>query len=50
MSRASTPPRTLSATPTTNTTLAIYGHFDESDLEGAMETYADWITAQEGAE
>jgi integrase/recombinase XerC len=30
-----------------NTTLGIYGHFDESDLEGAMETYADWITAQE---
>jgi integrase len=33
-----------------NTTLGIYGHFDESDLEGAMETYADWITAQEGVE
>jgi integrase len=30
-----------------NTTLGIYGHFDESDLEGAMETYADWIAAQE---
>lgn len=31
------------------TTLGIYGHQDESDLEGAMESYADWIAAQEGA-
>jgi hypothetical protein len=30
-----------------NRTLGIYGHFDGSDLEGAMETYADWIVAQE---
>lgn len=30
-----------------NTTLGIYGHFDESDLETAMESYTDWIAAQE---
>jgi integrase/recombinase XerD len=30
-----------------NTTLGIYGHFDDSDLEGAMETYARWIDEQE---
>lgn len=30
-----------------NTTLGIYGHQDASDLEGAMQTYADWITAQD---
>lgn len=30
-----------------NTTLGIYGHFDGSDLEQAMETYADWVNAQE---
>jgi integrase len=29
-----------------NTTLGIYGHFDGTDLEGAMESYAEWITAQ----
>jgi integrase len=26
-----------------NTTLGIYGHFDESDLEAAMQTYANWL-------
>jgi len=30
-----------------NTTLGIYGHFDESDLEGAMEAYARWVAEQE---
>lgn len=30
-----------------NTTLGIYGHFDDSDLEGAMQSYAEWIEAQE---
>jgi len=30
-----------------NTTLGIYGHFDGSDMETAMESYADWITAQD---
>lgn len=30
-----------------NTTLGIYGHFDGSDLENAMDTYADWLQAQE---
>ena len=29
------------------TTLGIYGHFDETDLEGAMESYAEWIRTQE---
>lgn len=29
-----------------NTTLGIYGHWDDSDLEGAMESYAAWIEAQ----
>src|SRR2546428_4944690 len=32
-----------------NTTLGIYGHFDESDLQGAMEAYARWLAGQEGA-
>ena len=26
-----------------STTLGIYGHFDDSDLEAAMEAYAAWI-------
>jgi integrase len=30
-----------------NTTLGIYGHQDESDLERAMESYIEWIRAQE---
>jgi integrase len=30
-----------------NTTLGIYGHRDETDLEAAMEAYADWLD-QEG--
>jgi integrase len=30
-----------------NTTLEIYGHFEESDLEGAMERYAGWIADEE---
>jgi integrase len=30
-----------------NTTLGIYGHFDDSDLGGAMESYAAWIAEQE---
>lgn len=30
-----------------NTTLGIYGHQDESDLEGAMESYMDWISDQD---
>jgi integrase/recombinase XerC len=29
------------------TTLGIYGHFDGSDLEKAMDTYADWLKEQE---
>lgn len=29
-----------------NTTLGIYGHQDGSDLETAMESYAEWIEAQ----
>jgi integrase/recombinase XerD len=29
------------------TTLGIYGHFDHTDLEGAMESYADWMEAQD---
>jgi integrase len=32
------------------TTLGIYGHWDDSDMESAMESYAQWITAQEAAE
>jgi integrase len=28
------------------TTLGIYGHFDASDLETAMESYARWLEAQ----
>jgi integrase len=31
-----------------STTLGIYGHFDDSDLQGAMETYARWIESQQG--
>jgi integrase len=31
-----------------STTLGIYGHWADSDLEGAMESYADWIAAQGG--
>jgi integrase len=30
-----------------NTTLGIYGHFDDSDLEKAMVGYAEWIEQQE---
>ncbi len=30
-----------------NTTLGIYGHWDDSDLETAMESYTDWVAAQE---
>ena len=30
-----------------NTTLWIYGYQDESDLEAAMESYAEWIEPQE---
>jgi hypothetical protein len=30
-----------------NTTLGIYGHFDETDLEGAMQAYTDWISQQD---
>jgi integrase len=26
-----------------STTLGIYGHFEDSDLEAAMEAYADWL-------
>lgn len=29
-----------------NTTLGIYGHMDQSDLEGAMESYVEWIEEQ----
>ena len=29
-----------------NTTLSVYGHFDQTDLEGAMESYADWLAQQ----
>ncbi len=29
-----------------NTTLAIYGHQDQTDLEAAMETYARWLEQQ----
>lgn len=29
------------------TTLGIHGHWDGSDLEGAMESYADWMEQQE---
>ena len=29
-----------------NTTLAIYGHQDQSDLEAAMDTYARWLEQQ----
>jgi integrase/recombinase XerC len=29
-----------------NTTLGIYGHQDDSDLEGAMEAYVEWLEAQ----
>jgi integrase len=32
------------------TTLGIYGHWDDSDMESAMESYAQWITTQEAAE
>ena len=28
------------------TTLSIYGHFDDSDLESAMDAYARWLEAQ----
>jgi integrase len=31
-----------------NTTLTIYGHQDESDMERAMESYTEWMQAQEG--
>jgi integrase len=30
-----------------NTTLGIYGHWDGSDLENAMESYAGWIAEQD---
>jgi integrase len=30
-----------------STTLGIYGHFDNSDLEGATESYAEWIEARD---
>lgn len=30
-----------------STTLGIYGHQDESDLERAMDRYADWLRAQD---
>jgi len=30
-----------------NTTLMIYGHQDESDLEKAMEDYSKWLKTQE---
>jgi integrase/recombinase XerC len=30
-----------------NTTLGIYGHFDDSDLETAMDAYARWLEGQE---
>jgi integrase len=29
-----------------NTTLGIYGHQDQTDLEVAMEAYARWLEAQ----
>jgi integrase len=29
-----------------NTTLGIYGHRDDSDLETAMDAYARWLEAQ----
>jgi integrase/recombinase XerD len=30
-----------------NTTLGIYGHQDDSDLEKAMQSYAEWLDTQE---
>jgi integrase/recombinase XerC len=30
-----------------STTLGIYGHFDDSDLENATEAYADWLEKQQ---
>jgi integrase len=30
-----------------NTTLGIYGHQDDSDLENAMQSHADWLDAQD---
>ncbi|HVJ27451.1 MAG TPA: tyrosine-type recombinase/integrase [Vicinamibacterales bacterium] len=30
-----------------NTTLGIYGHYDGTDLETAMESYADWLGEQD---
>jgi integrase len=29
-----------------NTTLGIYGHRDQTDLEAAMERYASWLEQQ----
>jgi hypothetical protein len=29
-----------------NTTLGIYGHRDQTDLEAAMERYARWLEQQ----
>jgi hypothetical protein len=30
-----------------STTLAIYGHYEDEDLESAMDSYGRWLEAQE---
>ena len=30
-----------------STTLGIYGHLDDSDLEGSMNAYAKWLEDQD---
>jgi len=45
-SQASTRPRKHLGHADLNTTLGIYGHRDQSDLEVAMEAYASWLEQQ----